>query len=181
MIFTRGRECSCGVSALFKCCISCVQWCMSLGHILSFPKISHKDKKKENCKVLYQQMEKEMATHSSILVWEIPWTEEPGGLQSMELEELDTTEWLNHRYADINHLHHADRSSCQSRKINHMGSAVRLFGFKFWCSSLTIQPWPSSVTCLCLSFLVYKMNFSNIIYLFSLFFLLTYSWFTLLC
>ena len=29
-------------------------------------------------------MEKEMATHSSILAGEIPWTEEPGGLQSME-------------------------------------------------------------------------------------------------
>ena len=28
-------------------------------------------------------LEKEMATHSSILVWKIPWTEEPGGLQSM--------------------------------------------------------------------------------------------------
>ena len=28
-------------------------------------------------------LEKEMATHSSILVWELPWTEEPGGLQSM--------------------------------------------------------------------------------------------------
>ena len=28
-------------------------------------------------------LEKEMTTHSSILVWEIPWTEEPGGLQSM--------------------------------------------------------------------------------------------------
>ena len=28
-------------------------------------------------------LEKEMATHSSILVWEISWTEEPGGLQSM--------------------------------------------------------------------------------------------------
>ena len=28
-------------------------------------------------------LEKEMATHSSILVWEIPWTEEPGGLQFM--------------------------------------------------------------------------------------------------
>ena len=27
--------------------------------------------------------EKEMTTHSSILAWEIPWTEEPGGLQSM--------------------------------------------------------------------------------------------------
>ena len=28
-------------------------------------------------------LEKEMATHSSMLAWEIPWTEEPGGLQSM--------------------------------------------------------------------------------------------------
>ena len=28
-------------------------------------------------------LEKEMATHSSILTWRIPWTEEPGGLQSM--------------------------------------------------------------------------------------------------
>ena len=28
-------------------------------------------------------MEKEMATHSSLLAWEIPWTEEPGGVQSM--------------------------------------------------------------------------------------------------
>ena len=35
---------------------------------------------------------KEMATHSSILAWEIPWTEEPGGLQSMGLQELDTIE-----------------------------------------------------------------------------------------
>ena len=29
-------------------------------------------------------LEKEMVTHSSILAWEIPWTEEPGGLQTME-------------------------------------------------------------------------------------------------
>ena len=28
-------------------------------------------------------LEEEMATHSSILTWKIPWTEEPGGLQSM--------------------------------------------------------------------------------------------------
>ena len=34
---------------------------------------------------------KEMATHSSILAWEIPWMEEPGGIQSMRLQELDTT------------------------------------------------------------------------------------------
>ena len=36
-------------------------------------------------------LEKEMATHSSILAWEIPWTEEPGGLQSMGSQERDTT------------------------------------------------------------------------------------------
>ena len=36
-----------------------------------------------------------MATHSSILAWEIPWTEEPIGLQSMGLQELDTTEQLS--------------------------------------------------------------------------------------
>ena len=33
-----------------------------------------------------------MATHSSILAWRIPWTEEPDGLQSMGLQELDVTE-----------------------------------------------------------------------------------------
>ena len=33
----------------------------------------------------------EMAIHSSIFAWKIPWTEEPGGLQSMGLQELDTT------------------------------------------------------------------------------------------
>ena len=33
-------------------------------------------------------LEKEMATHSSILVWEIPWTEEPGGLQSMGSQRI---------------------------------------------------------------------------------------------
>ena len=31
-------------------------------------------------------LEKGMETHSSILAWRIPWTEEPGGLQSMELQ-----------------------------------------------------------------------------------------------
>ena len=36
-----------------------------------------------------------METHSSILAWEIPWTEEPGGLQSMESQKSwDTTETI---------------------------------------------------------------------------------------
>ena len=36
-------------------------------------------------------LEEEMATHSSILAWKIPWTEEPGRLQSMGSQELDMT------------------------------------------------------------------------------------------
>ena len=36
-------------------------------------------------------LEKEMATCFSVLAWEIPWTEEPGGLQSMESQESDMT------------------------------------------------------------------------------------------
>jgi len=36
-------------------------------------------------------LEKEMATHSSVLAWRIPWTEEPGSLQFMGSQESDTT------------------------------------------------------------------------------------------
>ena len=36
-------------------------------------------------------LEKEMATHSSIFTWKIPWAEEPGELQSTWSQELDTT------------------------------------------------------------------------------------------
>ena len=45
-----------------------------------------------------------MATHSSTLAWEIPWTQEPDGLQSVGSQESDTTEQLNHHY----HLLQAD-------------------------------------------------------------------------
>ena len=37
-------------------------------------------------------LEKETATHSSILAWKTPWTEVPGGLQSMGSQKLDTAE-----------------------------------------------------------------------------------------
>ena len=42
-------------------------------------------------------LEKEMATHSSILAWKIPWAEKPGGPQSMGLQESDTTQRLKHQ------------------------------------------------------------------------------------
>ena len=40
-------------------------------------------------------LEKDMATHSSILAWRIPWTEESGGLQPIGLQESDTTKQLD--------------------------------------------------------------------------------------
>ena len=42
-------------------------------------------------------LEKKMATHSSILAWSIPCTEEPGGLQSSGSQESDKTKRLNHQ------------------------------------------------------------------------------------
>ena len=50
-------------------------------------------------------LEKEMATHSRILAWEIPWTEEPGGLESRGCEESDTTEQLTLSLLHF-HFHH---------------------------------------------------------------------------
>ena len=50
---------------------------------------------------LEDPLEKEMATHSSIRAWEIPWTEEPGKLQSMGLQELDMAKWLNHHHYHV--------------------------------------------------------------------------------
>ena len=43
-------------------------------------------------------LEKEMATHSSILAWKISWREEPGGLQSMGRKESGMTERLTHTW-----------------------------------------------------------------------------------
>ena len=60
-------------------------------------------------------LEKGMATHSSILAWEIPLTEEPGRLRSMGSQELDTIERLNYHLqnlVNILHLHHI--SICMS-------------------------------------------------------------------
>ena len=48
-------------------------------------------------------LEQEMATHSSILLWEIPWTEEPDRLRAIwSHKELDMTEWLNHHQSKNN-------------------------------------------------------------------------------
>ena len=46
-------------------------------------------------------LEKEMATHSSILAWRMPWVEELGGLQSAGHKESDTTERLHFHFLGL--------------------------------------------------------------------------------
>ena len=46
-------------------------------------------------------LEKEMATHSSILAWKIPWTEEPGRLQSMRSQRVRQDWATSHSHSDI--------------------------------------------------------------------------------
>ena len=45
-----------------------------------------------------------METHSRVLAWRIPWTEEPGGLQSMGVAELDMTEETQHAHMYKRHM-----------------------------------------------------------------------------
>ena len=47
-----------------------------------------------------EALEKEMATHSSILVWKIPWTEEPGGLQSMGSQRVGHN-WVTNTFTSL--------------------------------------------------------------------------------
>ena len=57
-----------------------------------------------------------MATHPSILAWEIPWTEEPGGLQSMGSQRVDTTERLStHIHIQPNKLTKEDVSELKDK------------------------------------------------------------------
>ena len=61
-------------------------------------------------------MEKEMVTYSNTVTWIIPWIEEAGGLQSMESQKLNTTEWLSKQQ---------NRKSLYLKE-NHAGKALLL-------------------------------------------------------
>ena len=54
-------------------------------------------------------LEKKVTTRSSIPVWKIPWTEEPGGLQSRGQKESDTTEWPSVQFSSVQSLSHVRR------------------------------------------------------------------------
>ena len=56
--------------------------------------------------------EKEMATHSSVLAWRIPWMEEPGGLSPRGCKELDMTEHAHTHTHTHTCIHIADSLCC---------------------------------------------------------------------
>ena len=71
-------------------------------------------------------LEKEMATHSSILAWRIPWTEELGGLQSTGRKESDMTEQLHFHFQFtfcLNSSHSGELLSFSSNSF-HLWSAL---------------------------------------------------------
>ena len=59
-----------------------------------------------------------MATHSSIPAWKIPWTEEPGELQSMGHKELDTTQQLK----QAQHMFTYNEFKCNNALYIYIGS-----------------------------------------------------------
>ena len=70
-------------------------------------------------------LEKEEATHSSILAWKIPWTEDPGRLQSMQLQRVGH-DWVTHTHTS---------SGCQI-----LCSKVMIFLFQFYWETIEIYP-----------------------------------------
>ena len=89
-------------------------------------------------------LEKEMATHSSILAWRIPWTKELGGVQSMGCKESDTTEHSTAQQhsnlgkevvnqvqeaqsfkQDRNEEEHTETHSNQTAKIKHKDTVLK--------------------------------------------------------
>ena len=82
-------------------------------------------------------LEKEMATHSSILTWRIPWTESPGGLQSMGSQRVGH-DWVTKQACVYM------RNMC----------ILRLFGVLIYKCQLSQIGWGCFSTCLCLCFFV---------------------------
>ena len=90
--------------------------------------------------------EKEMATHSNILIWEILWTEEPGCLQSMGLQRVrhDWVTSLTHKQAGTPWPGQADTWS------KHRGPPLLLLhDWAKWCSRRSVSPLKSWATPAC--------------------------------
>ena len=67
------------------------------GSALKNPRVMQKPQELQAWSLGWEDpLEVETATHSSVLAWRLPWTEEPGGLQSMGSQELDMSDATEH-------------------------------------------------------------------------------------
>ena len=62
-------------------------------------------------------LEEGMATRSSVLVWRMPWTEEPGGLQFMGSQESDTTGAAEHSHTPSHRVVKVTSNVCRTPSI----------------------------------------------------------------
>ena len=83
-------------------------------------------------------LEKEMATHSNILTWRIPWTEKSGRLQFMGLQELDTTDWLSTHIVipATDELHFLDLLLYSPNVLTFLFQFDNYLQLQFWISFL---------------------------------------------
>ena len=98
-------------------------------------------------KLMSITLEKEMATHSSILALRIPWTEEPGWLHPWACKELDTTELLSlmtiGSVMPSNHLifyHPLFFLPSIFPRVLSNESTLQIRWLKYWCFSFSISP-----------------------------------------
>ena len=83
-------------------------------------------------------LEKEMATHSSILAWRIPWTEEPDGLRSMGSQRV------GHDWATSLHFHSAYKLNKQGDSIQSWHTPSPIWNQSVVpCPVLTVASWPA--------------------------------------
>ena len=90
---------------------------------------------------LGRSLEKEMATHSSILAWRIPWTEEPSGLQSTGLQRVrrDWTTSLS-LFCSRGHTRNLDRVQSHSSEISQESSWMYIQRMYLWCWNKAEDP-----------------------------------------
>ena len=85
-------------------------------------------------------MEKEMATHSSILAWKSPWTEEPGGLQSMGLHDWACVHEGGGRWVGSNKLAELKKKKKNSGGLVSKSCLTLLWHHELQCTRLHC-PW----------------------------------------
>ena len=81
-------------------------------------------------------LEEGMASHSSILAWRIPWTEQPGGLQSMGLQRVGH-DWVTNTITNRN------SKNCDNKKSHHLSECLLCTRNNMLDALLVFQKWES--------------------------------------